>query len=83
MFSFHPMNMAKSSISNFTIFLGKYYKDEISLDLIKPWQTLGYRGSESRFHLNFKFIAGTSCSLFYSQTANGAITMSDTNWDTL
>lgn len=50
-------------------------------------QTLANTGvlwlSESRFHLNFKFIAGTSCSFFYSQTANGAITIFNTNWATL
>lgn len=85
MFSFHQMNLAKSwNLFYYDFVWWKILKGKISLDLIKPWQTLGCCGSqESWLHLNFKFITGTSCSLFYTQTANGAITISNTNWATL
>lgn len=51
-FSFHQMNMAKSSKFVFTIILfgENIYKDvqkKLGLDLIKPWQTLGCCGSQS------------------------------------
>lgn len=48
MFSFHQMNMAKSSkfvITVILLFGEKHKKSKISLDLIKPWQTLGCCGS--------------------------------------
>lgn len=48
MFSFHQVNMAKCSKSDFSVILfSEKILDKISLDLIKPWQTLGYCGSES------------------------------------